>query len=126
MALALIDNFILLFSVTQPARSLSQASIVGMSIGFAILVTGLAGFLVYKRFGPPSQWRTNSASQRGILSMSDATSRASNGSSSSEDTVTNVPNIHTQSDQFSVNSFTSDSTIPTVRFTANSNVITVG
>lgn len=88
----------------NPSTSLSQASIVGMTVGITILVTSLAGFLVYKKFGLPSQWRyTTSQSRAGVMSMSDVTSRPSNGSGSSED---------------SANSFNSDSTNTTVRFTS--------
>lgn len=106
------------FSATTSAQSLSQASIVGMSIGISILVIGLAGFLVYKKFGPASQRRSYTESQRGVLSMSDITSsrtsHGSSGSSGSEDTVKHVRNL--TSDERPVNS---DFTNTTVQFTSN-------
>lgn len=110
-------NFIFHFSVSRTRQPLSQASIVGMTVGISILVIGLALFLVYKKFGPPSQWRYRP--QVGVLSMSDIMSRASNGSSSSEDSVTSTRNLNATGDERPVNSPNINLTNMTVHPTPN-------
>lgn len=80
----------------------------GMTVGIFILVVGLAGFIVYKKFGPLSQWRRNS--RNGIISMSDVASRASSGSGSSEESVEVARSFNALGDERPVTSSNSANT----------------
>lgn len=91
----------------------------GMTVGIFILVIGLAGFFVYRKFGPPSQWTRHS--QIGVLPMADVNSRASTGSGSSEESVASAHNLNAPGDERPVNSVNSNS----VRFTPNNNNIII-
>lgn len=89
-------------------------------MGISVLVTSLVGFLIYKKFGHPNQWRSTSQSEMGIVSMSGISNRSSYGSENQEGT--NVRHSDTQHDKISIDSFDSSSTESTNHIGRNSSL----